>query len=126
MIETRAKQVADYLLDVVGDDLRTVVIVSPGDFDVTYLSADLQERYTMDAFAAVVETFRLEQPLFSPAIDDYPVGERRAIVHYHEHAFVLQFPVSETQTILISVTREVGRDLLGFIETCRQLVQEGD
>lgn len=124
MVHEAARRVTEYLLDTVGDDLRTVTIVRPDDFDVTYLSDALKREYSAETFATVVDTFRLNQPLFSPDIEGAPVGERRAILHYHEHAFVLQFPFSATETILISVDRDVGRDLLGFIEDCRQLVRD--
>lgn len=124
MVRQAAERVTDYLEDKIGEGLRTVVIVEPDDFEISYLDEALKRRYSQDSFSQVVDTFRLERPFLDPDIDDLPVGERRAIVHYHENAFVLQFPFSETETILISVTREVGRDLLGFIETCRQLVQE--
>lgn len=107
-VEQAAQRVTEYLLDKVGDDLRTVTIVGPDDFDVTYLNETLKREYSAESFAAVVDTSRFNQPLFSPDIDGAPVGERRAILHYHEHDFVLQFPFSADETILVSVAREVG------------------
>lgn len=124
MVARAAGRVTEFLLEQVGDALRTVVIVSIDDFEISYLREDLKQDYSEEAFTEVVDTFRLRQPFFAPSIDEFPVGERRAIVHYHENAFVLQIPFSDTRTVLISVTREVGRDLLGFIEECRKLVQD--
>lgn len=60
--------------------------------------------------------------MMAPETEASPVGERRAIVHYHEHAFVVQFPISERETILISLMPETGSELLGFVETCWQTV----
>ena len=122
MVKAAAERVTEYLRDLVDDDLRAVVIVAEDDYELHHLAPDLRAKYSKDTFGKVVETFQLKQPLFSPDIREYPIGERRAVVHYHEHAFVLQFPYSAERTILISVTREVGRDLLGFIEECRKLV----
>lgn len=126
MVEKAADRVTQFLLDELDEELRTVVIVMPESFDIHYLRRDLKGDYTGEGFAKVVDSFRLEDPLWNPEIDDLPVGRRHAVLHYHENAFVLQFPFSETETILISVTPEVGRDLLGFIDRCRRLVQVGD
>lgn len=123
MVERAAERMTDYLLEEVGDALRTVVIVKPNSIDITHLADRLQQEYTREIFFEVVDSFRLEDPLFSPDIEGHPIGQRRALVHYHEHAFVLQFPYSDAETILISVSTDVGQDLLGFIEHCRQLVR---
>lgn len=123
MAEAAARRVTEYLLDRISDGLRTVLVMSGPDYSIEYIREDLRGAYSKETFSQVVETFRLKQPLFSPDINAYPVGERRAVVHYHEHAFVIQFPFSETETILISVEEDVGRDLLEFIDTCRHLVE---
>lgn len=122
MARHAAERVTERLVDEVGNGLRTVVVVRPTGHDVVYLDDGLKRVYTEETFGEVVDTFRLEEPFLSPGIDGRPVGERRAILHYHTNAFVLQFPFSDDETILISVDPDVGRDLLGFIETCRALV----
>lgn len=124
MAKAAARRVIDYLLDRLDEGLRTVLVVSGSEYSVEYIRDDLRRAYSQETFTRVVETFRLKQPLFTPEIEAYPVGERRAVVHYHEHAFVLQFPFSESETILISVEEDVGRDLLEFIDTCRRLVED--
>lgn len=123
MVTQAANRVTEFLLDKVDDGLRTVVIVQPDGFEITYLNDALKREYAREEFADVVDTFRLDDPLWSPDIEQMPVGRRRAVLHYHANAFVLQFPCSDEETILISVTPEVGRDLLGFIDECRKLVQ---
>lgn len=115
-------RITNYLLDNVGGGLRAVIVVPESGFEIAYLNDRLEESYSMGTLANIVEAFRLDQPFFPPDIDGAPVGERRAVVHYYENAFVLQFPVSSTETILIGVDCEVDRDLLEFIDTCRRLV----
>lgn len=124
MVVGAAHRVVEYLSDRIDDDLRAVIIVREDNHTVAHLNDDLRQRYSPDTLSKVVDTFRLREPLFAPDIEGDPIGERRAVVHYHEQAFVLQIPFSETETILISVSRDVGRDLLGFIEECRQLVAD--
>lgn len=122
MVEDAAKRVTTFLLERVDDGLRTVVIIEDTTYEIVYLNEELREQYTPATFREVVDSFRLENPLFNPGIEDKPIGERRAIVHYHANAFVLQFPYSETESILISVHPDIGRDLLGFIDECRTYV----
>lgn len=122
MVYDSAQRATEYVTDRVGDGLRTVVVVEEDGMEIEYLRDDLKREYSEESFADVVDTFRLEQPFMSPDLESRPVGERRAIVHYHENAFVLQFPLSPSESILISLTPESGRNLLSFIEKCHQLI----
>jgi hypothetical protein len=124
MVEEAAELLAEYVYDRIGDGLRTVVIIYNDDFEIRYLNDNLQQEYTKEAYEEVVNTFRLEDPFLSPKLEGQPVGERRALVDYHEHACVIQLPYSESETILISISRDAGRDLVEFIESCRQMVRE--
>ncbi|ACM56516.1 hypothetical protein Hlac_0918 [Halorubrum lacusprofundi ATCC 49239] len=124
MVEEIADLLTEYVYDLVGDGLRTVVIVRDNDHEIRYLKDDLQREYSKEAYAEIVETFRLENPFLSPALEGTPVGERRALIDYHENACVIQIPYSESETILISVSRDAGRDLIEFIESCREIVRE--
>lgn len=122
MAHNAAERITDYLQDRVGGGLRTVVIVGEDGWEVCHLRRDLREEYTEETYDEVVGTFRLEHPFLAPETESRPVGKRHAIVHYHEHAFVVQFPLSETESILVSLTPETGRNLLRFIENCRRLI----
>lgn len=124
MVEDAAHRLTEHVLEQAGDGLRTVIVVADSGFEVSYLRDDLQATYTKEGFAEVVDAFRLENPFHSPGLTHQPVGERRALVHYHENACIIQIPYSETETILISLSREAGRDLVGFIESCRNIVIE--
>lgn len=122
MVDDAAQRLTEHVLEKAGDGLRTVIVVEESGFEVSYLREDLQETYTEREFAEVVDAFRLENPFLSPGLKHQPVGERRALVHYHENACIIQIPYSDTETILISLSREAGRDLVGFIESCRKVV----
>jgi len=86
MVEEIADLLTEYVYDLVGDGLRTVVIVRDNDHEIRYLKDDLQREYKKEAYAEIVETFRLENPFLSPALEGTPVGERRALIDYHENA----------------------------------------
>jgi hypothetical protein len=123
MVEQTADRLTEYVHDRVGDELRTVVVINEDAHEIRYLRGDLQKKYTSETYEAVVDEFRLADPFQSPELAGKPVGERRALIEYHENACVIQFPYSETETILISVSREAGRDLIEFIESCREIVR---
>ena len=123
MVEETAQMLTEYLYNRVGEGLRTVVIIRGDDYEIRYLSDALREEYTEEAYTEVVDTFRLENPFLSPGLSGKPVGERRALIDYHEKACVIQLPYSESETILLSVSREAGQDLIEFIESCREIVR---
>ncbi|SDN15502.1 hypothetical protein SAMN04487949_3518 [Halogranum gelatinilyticum] len=125
MVQQAAQQITEFLRDRAGRGLRTVVIVRDENYDVHYLRSDLEAQYSDETFSEVVDIFRLDSPFLAPDVNSNPVGERRAIIHYHERAFIIQFPFSETESILISLSRDAGRDLLQFIEKCRSIVHDG-
>ncbi|CQR50229.1 MULTISPECIES: hypothetical protein [Haloferax] len=122
MVRDTAHRLAEYLSRRIGDELRTVVIADGDGYELEYIRDDLSERYTERTLADVVSDLRVETPLSAPSVDSPPAGERRAVVYYYENAFVLQFPFSETERIIISVGTDAGTDLLWFIEDCRRIV----
>jgi len=90
-----------------------------GEWELRSLRDDPEREYDESTHGEVVEGFRLGESSPAPATGDRPVGERRAVVHYHENTFVLQFPLDGQRTVPASVTRDAGRELLGFVEDCR-------
>ncbi|MCO8266589.1 hypothetical protein NKF06_08325 [Haloferax sp. AB510] len=122
MVRDTARRLAEYLSRRIGDGLRTVVIADDDGYELEYLRDDLSEQYTKGTLTEVVSDLRVETPFATPGIDTHPIGERRAVVHYYENAFVLQFPFSEAERIIISIGTDAGTDLLQFIEDCRRIV----
>jgi hypothetical protein len=122
MVEATAVNLSNYLEDRVGNSLRTVVVVREKGFDIIHINDEVRKEYSQETFSEVVDTFRLEKPFLDPGTHERPIGERKALVHYHDKAFVIQFPFSERESILVSLNQETGRDLLEFIEECRKRV----
>ncbi|RDZ64980.1 hypothetical protein C5B90_01025 [Haloferax sp. Atlit-12N] len=122
MVRDTARRLAEYLSRRLGDGLRTVVIADDDGYELEYLRDDLSEQYTKGTLTEVVSDLRVETPFSTTGIDTHPIGERRAVVHYYENAFVLQFPFSGAERIIISIGTDAGTDLLQFIEDCRRIV----
>lgn len=118
------ERLAEFVHDRAGDGLRAVATISKRDYELHYLSEDLQRDYTRETYAEVIEVFRLKEPFHSPNLTGKPIGERRALIDYHEYACVIRLPYSDSEMILISVSREAARDLIEFIEECREIVRE--
>jgi hypothetical protein len=126
MVESTAETLAKYLKRRIGSGLRTVITVDEHDYEIQYLRGDLKAQYSKQDFSEVVDDVRVGLPFSTPGIESHPIGERRAVVHYYESAFVVQFPFSDTEQILISTTTDAGTDLLNFIEDCRRIVNASD
>lgn len=120
MVREAAARVATNLRERLGDELRTVAVIRENGWETSYLREDLREKYDQETYAAVVDAVRLDRPL--PDTGSLPIGERRIVLQHHENALVLQFPVTETETILVSITPEAGRNLVEFIESCRRTI----
>ncbi|WP_136717942.1 hypothetical protein [Halorientalis salina] len=124
MVRDTARRVTDHVLDQVGDELRTTAVLTPDDWEVVYLRDDLSEQYAPDEYEQALTAFRATTEVDQPAVETLPIGERRAVVHYHEHAFVLQFPYQPGKTVIVSVEPAVGSSLGSFIDECRELVDD--
>lgn len=122
MVEQTAKTLTGYLRNQVNGYLRMVLIVRESSYDVQYLRDDLRDEYTSETFERVVDFFRFDDPLTNPNLESEPIGERQAVVYCHKNAILIQFPFSETESILVGLSREAGTDLLGFLENCRERV----
>lgn len=119
-----AKLITEYVHGRAGSGLRAVVTIRNENHEIHYLSDGLKRDYSKETYAEVVDAFRLEEPFHSPGLTGKPIGERRALIDYHENACVIQLPYSGSKTILISVSREAARDLIEFIEACRNIVRD--
>jgi len=123
MIEDAAHRITTYLREQIDDGLRTVVVLRPDRWAGIYLRSDLQETYDGGSYEDVLDTFRDGETF---AFDDEigEIGQRRALVHYYEEAFVFLFPFDDDEVILVSVEADAGRELLMFIETCRRQIYD--
>jgi len=118
MADHAAARLAEHGRQQLGEQLRTVAILYEDDCEVVYLRDDLREEYTPEAYESVAELLKVSDPA-GTATDDLPVGERKALVHYHDGGFVFQFPRENCHSIVFSVESDVGSKLESFIRTYR-------
>lgn len=114
-----ATQLEEYARNQVDKSLRTVAILFEGDSEVLYLRDDLRAEYDASDYKSVVDTFRQVPELGRTRTGDLPLGNKKCLIHYHDAAFVFQFPSENCHSILLSVEKDVGSRLQTFIEGCQ-------
>ncbi|WP_135306399.1 hypothetical protein [Haloarcula amylovorans] len=117
--ETTAR-LEEYAYSNVGEALRTIAIVYEDDCEVIYLRDNLKGEYTAEEYHAIVDSFRAGPEPTEQSTDSLPIGDRQSLVHYHEKAFVFQFPHENCHSILLSVETSVGSKLRSFINGCQE------
>lgn len=123
MAKEAARRLKQYVKGVIGDGLRTVVLITQDGLDGIYLRDDLKEEYSEPLYSDTVGMFRTtEETDFLNDISS-PLGIRHATVFYPENAFVFRFRYSWDEHILVGIDPETGRELLEFIGDCQTIVQ---
>ena len=120
MSHATGNRLAEYALSEISDELRTVTVLYEDDYEIIYLRDDLQESYDPDLYRRVVDSFRVEMSGERHLEDESSVGSKRATIHYHDNAYVFQFPHDDCHSILLSVVPSVGSQLRSFINACEQ------
>ncbi|WP_134671837.1 hypothetical protein [Halorussus marinus] len=119
MPSATGERLAGYATDQLGDALRTVFVLFEDDWKPIYIRDDIRQTYTEDRYERVAESFRID---FEAGVHERPeteIGSKAAIVHYHDNAYVFQFPHEQCHSVLLSVEPEVGSKLSSFIDGCR-------
>ncbi|MBX0325610.1 hypothetical protein EGH21_21540 [Halomicroarcula sp. F13] len=115
-----AARLAEYAHNNVNDALRTIAVIYEDDCEVVYLRDDLKGEYTADEYKAVAGSFRVVPELTADMTSEAPLGSKHCLIHYHEDAFVFQFPHEGCHSILLSVEPTVGSRLRSFINGCQE------
>jgi NAD-dependent DNA ligase len=113
------QQLAKYARSEVDQALRTVTVLYEDDCEVVYVRDDLQKEYAESQFKRNADSFRVDGVL-DKVNEEHPfIGEKNSIIHYHENAYVFQFPHENCHSILMSVEPTVGSQLKSFISACQ-------
>lgn len=116
-----SNRLVEFALDHIDDALRAVVVLYETDHDVIYLREDLDDNYTPTRFESVVDSFRIEG-ICDQETAGTLIGEKQAVIHHHDEAFVFQFPHLDCHSILLSVEPEVGSQLRAFVNECQERI----
>ena len=108
MVAEAVEELHEWLLDRLGDELRTVATVREDGGEVHYLREDLRSLYDRTSYSEVVHAFRESQREPPYDFEAYPLGARRAVVHHHEHARVVGLPLADDAAVALSVEPAAG------------------
>lgn len=125
MAEKSGEQLAKYAEEQMEDALRTVFVLHDDDCEVIYLRDDIRQRYTADQYKRVAESFRIDLNTAVRERTESQIGSKNSIIHYHEGAYVFQFPHSDCHSILLSIEPRVGSQLKSFIKDCQNQISDG-
>lgn len=111
-------ELVEYAQSQVGDALRTVAVLYEDDSEVIYLRDDLAHEYSREQYRHISASFRIDLNEELHQSNTSLVDEKIAIIHYHDSAYVFQFPHDGCHSILLSIEPRVGERLQNFIEGC--------
>lgn len=120
MPQETTEKLEDYAHRTVNEALRTIAILYNDGCEVVYLRDNLKGEYSKEEYYEVADTFRGIPELTASKTEDAPLGSKQALVHYHEKAYVFQFPHERCHSILLSVDPTVGSRLKSFIDGCQE------
>jgi hypothetical protein len=114
----------NHLRDIVGDDVRMVLVYGEREYEDTFLRDDISEEYT----EADLEGLRREIIVFSlgkTRVGDVThVGELRHIIYDTEDALSIQLLLGEHEGVFVSVDDEREAELFDVIEATRAWIDE--
>lgn len=122
MTADSTNRLVEYARDQMDDALRTAFILYEDGFEVLYLRDDIRKTYSADQYKRVVESFRTDPNVDTPEEGGSQIGEKISLIHYHEGAFVFQFPHEDCHSIILSVETHIGSQLKSFIEGCQNQI----
>jgi len=122
MPRATGNQLAEYARGEISDALRTVAVLYEDDCEIVYLRDDLKKTYNPEQYKKVADAFRTDLSSTPDTSDETPIGQKHSLIHYHENAYVFQFPHDDCHSILMSVNPSVGSQLRSFLTECQKRI----
>lgn len=124
-MSVRVSQVlAEFFEDEVGDALRLVAHYDADTLDIIYLRDDLEDHYSESDFE---QTFAIHRREKEEAIQQEAVidaGKHHCTIRLFDEAIVFNFSQTDSMGTVVSLSPDVGRNLLAFVTTCLQEIDE--
>lgn len=112
----RAKQLAAYCEDRLGDGLRAVGYHSATSVELAYVRSDIEEKYPPERVQQFIDSSRAVHRGLED-IDDQ-MGSPEASLHLLEEGLIIQFHYPGDEVVFLSMDRDVGRNFTRFIQDC--------
>lgn len=110
-----SRALAGFFKQEVGQSLRLVGHYTDAEIDLVYLRADLQQRYDEGDFQQTFAIHRQDKAAAAQQQSVIAAGNHHATLRIYDEAIVFNFAQTDEIGTVVSVTPEVGRDLLTFV-----------
>lgn len=116
------RRVAEFCRQRARDQFRAAVSYDEDGWEVVALREDLR---TPELKRALPRLHRLllDRDDVVPASEYPALGETVATTEVHEDGVVLHFREGERSGLVVTLDREVGQQLVGFLETCADMLR---
>lgn len=103
MAPANPEQLATFLKEEIGNELRSVIYHDEETFDLVYARDDVREQYSENDLEQVRQELGVSS-FGKPALEDlYVHGELNCTVHCFDEAIEMQFIVSDTEGIAVGL-----------------------
>lgn len=103
MAPAEPTQLAEFLHEAVGDELRSVIYYDTETFDVVYARDDVRTQYSKEDLERVRQELGMES-FGKPVLEDSFVhGELTATIHCFENAIEMHFLASDTEGMAVGL-----------------------
>lgn len=126
-LQTVTKDLVAFLESEVGEGLRAVISYTPDDADVRYLREDLREQVNLDDFEpSIAQARELHTQLNTVGLlQGDTLGSPVGNVSIFEQTIVMILTADETNGVIVTLERNIGRQVADFVERCTSVMNEG-
>lgn len=111
MSTEKARKLATHLREEAGSNLRSVVYFDGLEHEIVYVRDDVDDRYSEDDIASVVESLLAESVRREQLEDLYVHGDLNCTVQAFDDALELHFPHDDLSGTAIAFDPEAGSEL---------------
>lgn len=121
MAANRYNQLVTFLDDRAGDYFRAAIRYDPDGWEILHLRAGIDRQELEEQLPRLHGIIKDRQAIVRE--DEYPpLGESEGAIELHEHGTLLHIREGESAGVVVTLDRDAGRNLAGFVEKCRDLL----
>lgn len=121
MVDPRHRQLHEFVEQQAGDAYRAAFHYDEDGIERIHVRDDLPRDRLEEVVPDVYDRVQRTRALLRK--EDYPpLGPARATTEVHDDGVVLHFPESEKEGVIVSLDRDVARQLTGFVVRCTSIL----
>jgi hypothetical protein len=118
-METPTESFLEYVRGQAGDALRAVMLFDGDDYRHLYIRSDVEAAYDSSRYSDIAALFADEYDHVLQAESTFDVGRVESMTYVLEDAIVLIFPTRGRRGAALSLDRDAGSNLFGFVHEAR-------